>query len=119
MVDLATIMEMAVVNTYLKKREEHRLTYKSGGCSTQVDYMYEDLPERDRRLQSDSGWDCSQATSAGVVQDNLGSQEAEDREGRTKDQMMEVEEGRLVRGILGGGKADFGRYERVTGRLGN
>ena len=36
-VDFVTRMEMAVVNTYFKKREEHRVTYKSGGSSTQVD----------------------------------------------------------------------------------
>ena len=35
-VDFATIMEMTVVNTYIKKREEHRLTYKSGGRGTHV-----------------------------------------------------------------------------------
>ena len=34
-----TRMEMAVLNTYFKKREEHRVTYKSGGRSTQVDYI--------------------------------------------------------------------------------
>ena len=50
-VDFATRMEMDVVNTSFKKREEHRVTYKSGGRSTQV----EGIPERDRRLQSDSG----------------------------------------------------------------
>lgn len=38
-VDFAKRMEMAVVNTYFKKREEHRVTYKSGGRSTQVDYV--------------------------------------------------------------------------------
>ena len=38
-VDFATRMELAVVNTYFKKREEHRVTYKSGGRSTQVDYI--------------------------------------------------------------------------------
>lgn len=32
-------MEMAVVNTFFHKREEHRVTYKSGGRSTQVDYI--------------------------------------------------------------------------------
>ena len=32
-------MEMAVVNTYFKKREEHRVTHKSCGRSTQVDYI--------------------------------------------------------------------------------
>ncbi|KAK3526558.1 hypothetical protein QTP70_030697 [Hemibagrus guttatus] len=32
-------MDMAVVNTYFQKREEHRVTYKSGGRRTQADYI--------------------------------------------------------------------------------
>ncbi|KAK3570786.1 hypothetical protein QTP86_025427 [Hemibagrus guttatus] len=35
-VDFAKRMDMAMVNTYFQKREEHRVTYKSGGRSTQV-----------------------------------------------------------------------------------
>ncbi|KAK3528113.1 hypothetical protein QTP86_023836 [Hemibagrus guttatus] len=38
-VDFAKRMDMAVVNTYFQKREEHRLTYKSGRRRTQVDYI--------------------------------------------------------------------------------
>ncbi|KAK3570181.1 hypothetical protein QTP86_015886 [Hemibagrus guttatus] len=38
-VDFAKRTDMAVVNTYFQKREEHRVTYKSGGRSTQVDYI--------------------------------------------------------------------------------
>ncbi|KAK3541761.1 hypothetical protein QTP86_003520 [Hemibagrus guttatus] len=38
-VDFAKRMDMAVVNTYFQKREEHRATYKSGGRRTQVDYI--------------------------------------------------------------------------------
>ncbi|KAK3564856.1 hypothetical protein QTP86_030433 [Hemibagrus guttatus] len=38
-VDFAKRMDMAVVNTYFQKREEHRVTYKNGGRSTQVDYI--------------------------------------------------------------------------------
>ncbi|XP_051784652.1 uncharacterized protein LOC127528083 [Erpetoichthys calabaricus] len=38
-VDFAKRMDMAVVNTYFKKREEHRVTYNSGGRCTQVDYI--------------------------------------------------------------------------------
>ncbi|KAK3569087.1 hypothetical protein QTP86_022122, partial [Hemibagrus guttatus] len=34
-VDFAKRMDIAVVNTYFQKREEHRVTYKSGGRSTQ------------------------------------------------------------------------------------
>ncbi|KAF7699676.1 hypothetical protein HF521_002634 [Silurus meridionalis] len=36
-VDFAKRME--VVNTYFKKKEDHRVTYKSGGRCTQVDYV--------------------------------------------------------------------------------
>ncbi|KAK3565895.1 hypothetical protein QTP86_020305 [Hemibagrus guttatus] len=35
-VDFTKRMDMAVVNTYFQKREEHRVTYKSGGRRTQV-----------------------------------------------------------------------------------
>ncbi|MCJ8747893.1 hypothetical protein PDJAM_G00158690 [Pangasius djambal] len=35
-VDFAKRMDIAVVNTYFQKREEHRVTCKSGGRSTQV-----------------------------------------------------------------------------------
>ncbi|KAI5101449.1 hypothetical protein C0J45_8652 [Silurus meridionalis] len=38
-VDFAKRMEMAVVNTYFKKKEDHRVTYKSGGRCTPVDYV--------------------------------------------------------------------------------
>ena len=38
-VDFAKRMDLAIVNTYFKKKDEHRVTYKSGGKSTQVDYV--------------------------------------------------------------------------------
>ena len=38
-VDFAKRMDLAIVNTYFKKNDEHRVTYKSGGKSTQVDYV--------------------------------------------------------------------------------
>ncbi|KAK3509581.1 hypothetical protein QTP70_006451 [Hemibagrus guttatus] len=38
-VDFAKRMDMAMTNTYFQKREEHRVTYKSGGRRTQVDYI--------------------------------------------------------------------------------
>ncbi|XP_065672208.1 uncharacterized protein LOC136090032 [Hydra vulgaris] len=39
-VDFAKRIKMAVVNTCFKKKEEHRVTYKSGGRGTQVDYIF-------------------------------------------------------------------------------
>ena len=38
-VDFAKRMDLAIVNTYFKKKDEHRVTFKSGGKSTQVDYV--------------------------------------------------------------------------------
>ena len=37
-VDFAKRMDLAIVNTYFKK-DKHRVTYKSGRKSTQVDYV--------------------------------------------------------------------------------
>ena len=38
-VDFAKRMDLAIVNTYFKKKDEHKVKYKSGGKSTQVDYV--------------------------------------------------------------------------------
>ena len=38
-VDCGKRMDLAIVNTYFKKKDKHRVTYKSGGKSTQVDYV--------------------------------------------------------------------------------
>ena len=38
-VDFAKKMNLKIVNTYFKKNDKNRVTYKSGGNSTQVDYV--------------------------------------------------------------------------------
>ena len=38
-VDFGKRMDLAIVNNYFKKKDEHRVTYKSGGKSTHVDYV--------------------------------------------------------------------------------
>lgn len=38
-VNFSKRMDMAEVNTFFQKRQEHRVTYKSGGRSTQVNYI--------------------------------------------------------------------------------
>ena len=38
-VDFGKRMDLAIVNTYFKKKDKHRVTYKSGGKCTQVDYV--------------------------------------------------------------------------------
>ena len=38
-IDFGKRMDLAIVYTYFKKKDIHRMTYKSGGKSTQVDYV--------------------------------------------------------------------------------
>ena len=38
-VDFGKRMDLAIVNTYFKKKDKHKVTYKSGRKSTQVDYV--------------------------------------------------------------------------------
>ena len=38
-VDFAKRMDLAIVNTYFKKKDEHMVKYKSGGKNTQIDYV--------------------------------------------------------------------------------
>ncbi|KAK3519649.1 hypothetical protein QTP86_002806, partial [Hemibagrus guttatus] len=38
-VDFAKRIDMAVVNNYFQKKEEHKVTYKSGGRRTQIDFI--------------------------------------------------------------------------------
>ena len=37
--DFGKRMDLAIVNTYFMKKDEHRVRYKSGGKSTQVHYV--------------------------------------------------------------------------------
>ena len=38
-VDFEKRMDSVIVNTYFKNKDEHKVTYKNGGKSTQVDYV--------------------------------------------------------------------------------
>ena len=51
-VDFGKRTDLAIVNTYFKKKDEHRVTYKSGGKSNQVDYVM------CRRRNLKEMWDC-------------------------------------------------------------
>ncbi|KAK3540585.1 hypothetical protein QTP70_034343 [Hemibagrus guttatus] len=80
-VDFAKRMDMAVVNTYFQKREEHRVTYKSGGRRTQVDYilcrrgnLQGDLEKAYDRVPREELWYCMRKSGVAekyvrVVQD--------------------------------------------------
>ncbi|KAK3531578.1 hypothetical protein QTP70_024962 [Hemibagrus guttatus] len=63
-VDFAKRMDMAVVNTYFQKREEHRVTYKSGGRRTQEHAFESSQKYKEGKfiielahMIKDNGWD--------------------------------------------------------------
>ena len=37
--DFAVSFDLAIANTFFRKREEHYITYKSGGNKAQIDFM--------------------------------------------------------------------------------
>ncbi|KAL8125469.1 hypothetical protein AgCh_012960 [Apium graveolens] len=39
LLEFALAHELVIVNSYFKKRDAHLITFKSGGCSTQIDYF--------------------------------------------------------------------------------
>ena len=39
MLDSAVSFDLAIANTFFRKREEHYITYKSGGNKAQIDFM--------------------------------------------------------------------------------
>ena len=47
-IDFAMSFDMAIVNTFFKKKREHLITYKSGGRCSQIDYL---LYKRSRLLE--------------------------------------------------------------------
>ena len=70
-VDFAKRMDMAVLNTYFKNKEEHRVTYQSGSRCTQVDYV---LCRRSQLKVGDCkvfAGVCCKTTSDGDWQDDL------------------------------------------------
>ena len=93
-------MDLAIINTYFKKKDEHRMTYKSGGKSTQVDYvMY-----RRRNLKEMCDYKV-------IVNESVAKQhhtvvckialmvKKKSRESKAKDTMVETEGDKLSRSV--------------------
>ncbi|KAK3532234.1 hypothetical protein QTP86_009512 [Hemibagrus guttatus] len=99
-VDFAKRMDMAVVNTYFQKREEHRVTYKSGGKRTQVDYIL------CRRGNLKEISDCKVVVGESVARQHrmvecrmtlmVCKKKRSKTEDREENQVMEAEKGRML-----------------------
>ena len=98
-VDFGKRMDLAIVNTYFKKKDEHRMTYKSGGKSTQVDYVM------CRRRNLKEMCDCKAIVNECVAKQHrmvvckmgLMVKKKKSRESKAKDTMVETEGDKLSR----------------------
>ena len=94
-------MDLAIVNTYFKKKDEHRLTYKRGRKSTQVDYMM------CRRNSLKEMCHCKVIVNVCVAKQHrmvirkmaLMVKKEKSRESKAKDTMVETEGGKLSRSV--------------------
>ena len=99
--DFGKRMDLAIVNTYFKKKDEHRVTYKSGGKSTQVDYVM------CRRRNLKEMCDCKVILNECVAKQHrmvvckmaLMVKKKKSRESKAKDRMMETERDKLSKSV--------------------
>ena len=93
--NFAKRMDLAIFNTYFKKKDEHRVTYKSGCKSTQVDYVM------CRRRNLKEMCDCKvvrrKTAPYGGMQNGFYSEKEKGR--TTKDKMVKTEGDKLSRSV--------------------
>ena len=95
-VEFVKRMDLAIVNTYFKKKDEHRVTYKSDGKSTQVDYVM------CKRRNLKEMCDCKvividKAAPYGGMQNGSHGEKENSKESKTKDTMLKTEGNKLSR----------------------
>ena len=100
-VDFAKRMDLVIANTYFKKKDEHKVTYKSGEKSTQVDYTM------CRRRNLKEMCDCKVIVNECVAKQHhmvvckmaLMVKKKKSRESKAKDTMVETEGDKLSRSV--------------------
>ena len=99
-VDFGKRMDLAIVNIYSKKKDEHRVTYKSGGKSTQVDYIM------CRRRNLKKMCDCKVIVNECVAKQHrmvvckiVLMVKKKSRESKAKDTMVETKRDKLSRSV--------------------
>ena len=116
-VDFAKRMDLAIVNTYFKKNDEHRVTYKSGGKSTQVHYVM------CRRRNLKEMCNCKVIVNEGVAKQHrmvvckmalMVKKKKAQKVKDTKDTMLETEGDKLSRSFRTRGDQNSGRQDWVT-----
>lgn len=81
MLDLASSFDLATASTYFCKREEHLITYKTGGNVTyRLPLVAKNKFNRSKKLQSDTRKSCSYKTP--VVSDEYVAEKTKKRKGK-------------------------------------
>ena len=100
-VDFGKRMDLAIVNIYFKKKDEHKVTYKSGGKSTQVDYVM--CIRRNLKEMCNCKVilnECvAKAAPYGGIQNGFYGEKEKSRESKAKDTMVETEGDKLSRSV--------------------
>ncbi|EYC03702.1 hypothetical protein Y032_0092g2572 [Ancylostoma ceylanicum] len=68
--DHAEAADLAVVNTLFKKKNEHLITYCSGGCATQIDYILvrrKDGVQRGESRSKEGSCNCKSGAISSLV----------------------------------------------------
>ena len=99
-VDFAKRMDLAIVNTYFKKKDKRRVLYKSCGTSTQVDYV---ICKRNLKEMCN----CKVIVNECVAKQHrmvvckmaLMVKKKKSRESKAKDTMVETEGDKLSRNV--------------------
>ena len=98
-VNFAKRMDLAIVNTYFKKKDKHSVAYKSGEKSTQIDYLM------CRRRDLKEMCNCKVMVNERVAKRHAWwytkSHDEKDkgRESKAKDKMVEIKEDKLSRSV--------------------
>ena len=101
LVDFGKRMDLAIVNTYFKKKDEYRVTYESGGKSAQVDYVM------CRRRELKEMCDCKVILNECVAKHHgmvvwkmsLMVKKIKSKENKPKDTMVETEGDKLSKSV--------------------
>ena len=104
--DFAKSMDLVIVNTYFKKKHKHRVAYKSGGKSTQVDRKQVEFMMH-RRRDLNEMCDCKvmvnevrrKAAPYGGRQNGSHGEKEKRTESKAKDTIVETEGDKLSRSV--------------------
>ncbi|GFN76680.1 retrovirus-related pol polyprotein line-1 [Plakobranchus ocellatus] len=118
MLECLESLDMAVVNTFFKKRNEHLITYTSGGHKTQIDFILT------RRKDLKRFADCKAIPGEEIIQQHklvcakIKMRMKKAKKDKKEEQLLETTEMRMLRRIRGVTLEDKMRSDDIRKELG-